>query len=298
VITMAAEEALPENAVVLTEEAYEQEQEKQEIVEDEKLASKQIPIPDAPDYDPSQALYLIRDMWLYKNEPIVLIFGSVLSAAMVVFAYLKIIPLELGFLSFGMMLLMTWGVWLIKRQFFLPNKGKRMIARVYQSGQLFITCEKLKEGRVNFGKSSEDAVVTNVVAHTEGYSGQPFILAYEGHYENLNMNRVMKGYINPRSSAKVNAALDKAYDKGVKDQQMMTKLAGQDVTNGTLMLAIGIIGLILIGYIWLIAMPQAETLEAIKKGVEAIPSAIAALPQAAVAAAPPASAQVVVANGS
>lgn len=269
-----AEEVKP---VFVTEEEYEELKADEERQLDEKLKGNPVNIPATSDYNQDASLYLLRELRLFKIEMWLLIVPIITGLFIGVLSFFNVIPMIFNIASFAIMAVVAGGLYIFKKMNYMPNKEKRLVERIYQSGQVFITCEKIKDGKVKFGGTAEPSTVTNLVAHVEGYSGQPLVKCYEGHYENLNVNKVMKSIINARSSRFVNDLADEAGNEGARLERLKNTIAGKDINNGILLVAIALIGIILVAYIWLVALPQTDTLVAIQKGIENLPTAISRL---------------------
>lgn len=222
----------------------------------------------------NNSLFLLRDLRLCRIEHWLLLVPIISGIFIAIFSFFEVIPMFFNIISFALCAVTALGIYFYKKMNYMPNKEKRLVQRIYQSGQSFISCEKIKENKVTFGENAEGTVVTNLVSHIEGYSGQPLIVAYEGHYENLSISQIMKGLINPRSSSKVKAALDESYTKGIRDERMKNEALGKDIGNGVVLAGIGLIIIILVAYIVLFALPQTEILQAIQKGIEGLPAVV------------------------
>jgi hypothetical protein len=271
----AAVEKQPE-PIYVTEEEYEDMKAVEERELDESLKGNPVEIPATSDYCQDASIFLLRDLRIFKIELWLLIVPIITGVFIGLLSFLNVIPMVFNIASFAIMVLVAGGIFAFKKMNYMPNRKRRLVERIYQSGQVFITCEEIKDGKVKFGGTAEPSTVTNLVAHVEGYSGQPIVKCYEGHYENLNINKVMKGLINAKSSRFMNDAMDEAGNEGARLERLKNMIAGKDVNNTTLLMAIGLVLVVLVGYIWFFALPQADVLKAIQIGVEAIPAAIKA----------------------
>jgi len=271
----AAVEKQPE-PIYLTEKEYDNLKAEEERLLEEQIKGNPVEIPATSDYCQDASIFLLRDLRLFKIELWLLIVPIITGLFIGLLSFLNVIPMVFNIASFAIMAMVAGGIFLFKRMNYMPNRERRLVQRFYQSGQSFITCEIIPKGKVSYGNKLAPSIVTNLVAHTEGYSGQPLVLSYEGHYENLNINKVMKGIIDPLSASAMNDALDEAGNEAVRLERLKNMIAGKDINNTTLLMAIAVVGVILVAYIWFVALPQTDTLKAIQIGVEAIPAAIKA----------------------
>jgi len=281
--------SLKKSGAIITEEEYEEEQDSEGFKAKKKIDWKS-PVneksvneaieknPDVEIISTDNSLFLVRELPFIKFEHIALIsaigFGSFISGL----AYFDILAPKVAILSFIIVSLVSASFLIMKRVFYLPNKTRKLILRLYGNGLTMLSCEKLFMGnKVSFSKNAEPSVVTNLRAHTELFSGHPLILAIEGYYENLDINKLMGGKISARSSSKVIATLDEANALGVKKERLKNMNVERVKDNPLLLVGVLLIIIILVGAIVTIGLPAVDSLKELQGSIASLADVVSKL---------------------
>ncbi len=219
-----------------------------------------------------KAAYLFREIPLYKIEPIVLAITIVSGIFIGVLVFLGVLDSMFSLLSFGLLAVISGGIWLFKFINYKPNKNKRIVLKIFNSGGVALCCEKIKDNKIQFNRNTEPSVITNLRAHTDVYSGHPFIIAIEDHFENIDVLKTVKGKISSRTSGKVMAALDEAHQQGVRSERMKNMMLGKQLDNSWLLIGIIIVILLLGYYIWFMAAPMIDSIAALGESISVLSS--------------------------
>lgn len=279
--------------IVVTEEEYEQENSDEnepdeetrqnliDVWQDEENAAKLneaiAKYPKADVVVTNKAAYLFRDIPLYKIEPILLAVVILFGLFFSVLSILGVMDMMFLIVPFILVSALSGGIWIFKFLNYMPNKERRIGIKVFSSGGVALFCEKLKDNKISFNKNSESSVVTNLRAHTDVFSGHPFVVAIENHFENIDILKLLKGKINPRTSAKMIAALDEAMAHGVRSERMKNTLMGKQVDNTILVVLLAAVLLLLGWYIFFMAAPMNDSIQALSNSVSALPNELKAV---------------------
>jgi len=130
---------------------------------------------------------------------------------------------------------------------FTPRGNKHMVARIYSTGGVRISVDKIKNNSIKFasGVMGEAMKVVNPKKHWLTNIGKPFIVLFEGDDSNADLNQ-LAGDVSDKSRD-TNSVNDSMFDFGVRWERKMKEKAGSFLTpmNIILILILGAVGLTL-----------------------------------------------------
>lgn len=229
----------------------------------------------------AKATYLLYELPFFKLEPYVLAAITLVTIFLVGMATVGMLDPLFTLVAFCLMVLTAWGFWGIKRFFYMPSKKRFPVFKVFGSGLGALVCEKIDESKVWFSKNLAPTVITNYRAMTEMFTGYPLIIAFEGYFENIDLPNMMRGKANLRLAERLKAAQDEAIEQGMRKERLKQQSIKQSIlSNPVAWIGIAIL-LVLLAYIFFIALPQSDALGKVSEmidaagGINAIKAAIA-----------------------
>ncbi len=132
---------------------------------------------------------IIKELPLSKFEWPLLILMSGTAFIMLFLDRLKLVT-DIAGTAVIVLLIYSWGMYMIKRFFFMPIGGKSLILRAYKNTGMRLSVEKIPPDRmVHFDKDdiTPPVSVERTNKHYEVNTGKPLIIAIEGKANNINL---------------------------------------------------------------------------------------------------------------
>jgi len=143
--------------------------------------------------------------------------------------------------------LVLLGFYAYRLMVFTPRGNKHMVARIFSTGGIRLSVDKIKDGSIKFmgGAMGEAMKIRNPKKHWLTNIGKPFIVLFEGDDSNADLNTI-SGDVSEKSKD-TNSVNDSMFDFGVRWERKMKEKAGAFLTpmNIILILILGAVGLTL-----------------------------------------------------
>jgi hypothetical protein len=212
--------------------------------------------------------YLFKELPFFKVEPIFYAVATLIALAVIGLSAFGFLALEFLVIPTALFLVVVWGLWFLKRFLYLPRKNRHPILKIFKSGIGLISCEEPKENKVKVGKNLVN--VTNMRAHTEGYTGHPLLIAFEDYWQNLNLGKMLEGKASKQNADDVQALLDEAKEQGARTERLKAQSNVRNTLTDPLFWVTAITLLVLIGSVFFVHMPMQDTMKEMKESIDSL----------------------------